>query len=39
MDYYLFTDPGRIECWVSWLADPKRTLYPKSGHLSIIDRA
>jgi len=34
MDYYSLTDPG---CKAE-LADPQRTVYSQSGHLSVKDQ-
>ena len=40
MDNYYY--PFSLEGWkaeLAWLADPYRTVYPQSGHLSTIDQA
>ena len=39
MDCYLITDPDGMKAELTWLVDPKRTVYPQSGHMSTIDQA
>jgi len=36
--YDLLATKGR-KAELAWLADPRQTVYPQSGHLSTIDRA
>jgi len=39
MDYYSFTDPKGWNAELTWLVDPLRTLYSRSGYMSTIDQA
>jgi len=40
MDYYSYLPTSKgWKAELAWLADPQRTLYPRSGHMSTIDQA